>query len=135
MSIRERDILVPMQAFYHSQEAQNPAIEVEICYNIEHMGISLGEKKSIVRTVRSVPGARDLAVVIFGSQARGDARFGSDIDIGVEHTDGQPIAPGIVADIQEALDESPLKQRTEVVDLSRTSREFRTEALSHAIAL
>jgi len=97
--------------------------------------MGLKEKEIIARVVHSVAGAAGVKVVVFGSQARGDAGFGSDIDLGLERGDGTPLPPGLVADIQEALDESALEKRVEVVDLGRASYRFREEALSQAISL
>ena len=99
------------------------------------MGISPTEKEIIARVMHSVPGALGLRMLVFGSQARADAAFGSDIDIGLERRDGTPLPPGLVADIQEAFDESSLEKRVEVVDLARTSHRFRNEALSQVISL
>lgn len=97
------------------------------------MEVGQKEKEAIARVLRSVPLAAGVKAVLFGSQARGDASFGSDIDLGLERADGRPLAPGLVADIQEAFDESSLEQRVEVVDLARASRRFRNEALSQVV--
>ena len=99
------------------------------------MKIGEKEKEIILRALRSVSGAERLSILIFGSQARGDASFGSDIDVGVKRLDGSPLPPGALADMQEALDESSLTGRAEVVDLARTSQKFRTRALEHTISL
>ena len=99
------------------------------------MKIGAKEKEIIAHLVRSIPGAAGISAVVFGSQARGDATLGSDIDVGLESKDGAPLPPGLLADIQEALDDSPLLERVEVVDLARTSRRFRSEALSHTISI
>lgn len=88
-----------------------------------------------MRVLYAVPGTAGLKMVVFGSQARNDASFGSDIDVGLEQKDGKPLPPGLVADIQEAFDESMLLKRVEVVDIARTSRRFRDEALSQAISI
>ena len=93
------------------------------------------QKEAITRIMRSIPSAGDVRVVIFGSRARGDARFGSDIDVGIERKDGMPLPPGFLADVQEAFDESSLEERVEVVDLARVSPGFRYEALSHSVSL
>ncbi len=93
------------------------------------------KKKQIARIARSIPGAGSIRVVVFGSQARGDSAFGSDIDVGIERADGLPLRPGVLADIQEAFDESSLEERVEVVDIARASGRFRSEALQNAVAL
>ena len=99
------------------------------------MEIGLKEKKIIADVLQSIPEAAHLTAVVFGSHARDDASFGSDIDIGLERKDGMPLQPGLLQDIQEALENSPLEQRVEVVDLARASDSFRNEALSHTIAI
>ena len=99
------------------------------------MGIGSTEKAIIANVLRSVLGAEGVTAVVFGSQARGDASEGSDIDIGLRAANGLPLPSGLLSDIQDALDDSPLMQRVEVVDLARTSQQFRDEALSRTIAL
>ena len=102
---------------------------------VDGMGINTKEKETIVRVLRSFPGTVGVKAVIFGSQASGEASFGSDIDLGLERADGKPLPPGVVADIQEAFDESSLEKRVEVVDLARASGRFRSEALSRALSV
>ena len=99
------------------------------------MSIGAKERATIANVLRSVPGAEGVTAVVFGSQARGDASDGSDIDIGLRAANGMPLPAGLLSDIQDALDDSPLVQRVEVVDLARTSQQFRDEALSRTIAL
>lgn len=99
------------------------------------MAVGQKEKDIIAHTVRSVPGAERVKVVVFGSQARGDAAFGSDIDVGIESIHGGPLPPGLLSDIQDALDESPLSARAEAVDLARSGSGFRERALAHAVPL
>lgn len=99
------------------------------------MNTSRIDTQRIVEILRSVPGTEQARTVLFGSQARGDAVFGSDIDIGIESVDGTPLPHGLLADIEEAFDNSSLEERVQVVDLARASAAFRREALSHAILL
>lgn len=53
---------------------------------------------------------------LFGSRARGDARRWSDIDIAVEPL--QPLRPGLLSELREALAESSLLLDVDLVDLS-----------------
>ena len=99
------------------------------------MSIGAKEKEIIANILRSVSGAENVTAVVFGSQARGDASFGSDIDLGLRAANGMPLPSGLLSDVQDALDDSPLVQRVEVVDLARASQQFRDVALSHTIAL
>lgn len=103
-------------------------------YN-KNMKISKKEQELLARVVRGVPGTEGVKAIIFGSQVRGEAHFGSDIDLGLESKDGGVLPPGLVSDVQEALDESPLLQRVDVVDLSRAGVRLRQEALAHAITI
>ena len=99
------------------------------------MGITQRDREVIASTLRKALGTEEVTAVIFGSQARGDAHFGSDVDIGLSTKSGEPLPPGLLADVQEAFDDSSLTQRVEVVDLARTTQTFRDEALRHTIPI
>ncbi len=62
-------------------------------------------------------------IFLFGSRARGDARRASDIDIALEAETPLPIE--LLSEIRDALDESEILPRVDVVDLVRASAEFR----------
>lgn len=70
--------------------------------------------------------------VVFGSRADGTARRYSDIDVGLA---GEPLAFDRLARLAEALEDSELPYRVDVVNLAQTSHEFRTVALRTAITL
>jgi len=57
---------------------------------------------------------RDIGLKLFGSRARGDARRASDIDLAL--VGKQPIAAADMAALREALEESPVPFRIDLVD-------------------
>jgi predicted nucleotidyltransferase len=76
-------------------------------------------------------GSQRARVFLFGSRARGTARRSSDIDVGVIAE--VPLAPGTLARIREALEESTIPYTVEVVDLSSADETFRRRALAEAV--
>lgn len=58
-------------------------------------------------------------VWLFGSQARGDAGVRSDIDVAVLPLEELP--PGVLSGLREALEESTVPQRVDLVDLRDAS--------------
>lgn len=77
-----------------------------------------------------LPGYRALA---FGSRVKGTARRFSDLDIAV---DGATAIPWMtLGQLKEALSESDLPMRVDVVDLTSSSKEFRDMVLAHALPL
>lgn len=70
-------------------------------------------------------------VFLYGSRARGTATRTSDIDVGI--VPDQPLPPGLLSDMREALEESTIPYPVEVVDLSRTDSQFRDRVLKDAI--
>ena len=65
----------------------------------------------------------DVDLYLFGSRARGDARLASDIDLAVDPRGELP--RGALLDLEEALDESTVPVRVEVVDLRFAGRDLR----------
>ncbi len=61
-------------------------------------------------------------VYLFGSHARGDARWTSDIDLAIEAD--QPLPPTVLQEIIEAIEESTVPYHVDVVDLGRVDRQF-----------
>lgn len=64
-----------------------------------------------------------VAVYLFGSWARGEARRSSDIDIAVDAP--RPLPLGVMARLREALEESTVPYQVDTVELAETSPEFR----------
>ena len=67
-------------------------------------------------------------IFVFGSRASGKAKKYSDYDIGII---GKKSVPWhILAEIEEALEESDLPYRVDIVDFSSVSNDFRKVALT-----
>ncbi len=65
----------------------------------------------------------DAEIWLFGSCARGDAGHLSDIDIAIESA--TPLPVGLLARLREALEESTIPYRVEIVDLRDADPRFR----------
>lgn len=83
------------------------------------------------RLVVKMLGPQHARLFLFGSRARGDSRRGSDIDIAL--LPEVPLPPGTLAHLREALEESHIPYRVEIVDLSTTTETFRRKVLAEAI--
>ena len=70
-------------------------------------------------------------VYLFGSWAKGTASRGSDIDVAV--LGGQPVAPWVLGEIRERLEESGVLYPVDLVDLSSASSSFREKVLAEGI--
>lgn len=70
-------------------------------------------------------------VYLFGSQARGDVWTLSDIDVAVEPC--EPLPAGLLARLREALEESTIPVRVDVVDLSDSDEDFRQRVRAEGI--
>jgi predicted nucleotidyltransferase len=75
------------------------------------------------RVVVDKLGGLPARIFLFGSRARGDARRASDIDIALEGSSPLPIE--LLSEIRDALEESEILPRVDVVDLMRASAELR----------
>lgn len=62
-------------------------------------------------------------VYLFGSWARGAQRPTSDIDVAIESS--EPLPRALLASLREALEESTIPNRVDVVDLAETDGAFR----------
>jgi len=67
-------------------------------------------------------------VYLFGSRAQGNARRNSDIDIGILLDPVVP--PEILAEIRDALTESTIPYRVDVVDLGQVDAPFRRRVVA-----
>jgi type I restriction enzyme S subunit len=75
--------------------------------------------------------SRVFRVFLFGSRAAGNARFGSDIDVGI--LGNQPLSSAIIAEIEFELDDSIVPFQVDIVDFSRIDPEFRKVAMRHIV--
>lgn len=99
------------------------------------MSLSLHTRTAITNLVRHIAGPLPVRIYIFGSQARGAAGFGSDIDVAIERVDQKPLPPGLLTEIRDALDDSNIPERVDVVDWAVVSDGFRAAASRDAIQL
>jgi hypothetical protein len=82
------------------------------------------------RLVTDVLGGEPVDVYLFGSRARGDHRLASDVDLALDPRG--PLSRAKLAALREALEESPVPLRVELVDLSRVDASFRKRVLAEA---
>ena len=61
-------------------------------------------------------------VYLFGSYARGDDRWTSDVDVAIEPR--RPLPARVLADLRETLEESTIPLHVDVVDLGQAAPEF-----------
>jgi predicted nucleotidyltransferase len=62
-------------------------------------------------------------VFLFGSMALGNTHNASDIDIAIDP--GEPLPSNLIAEIADALEESDIIRRVDLVDLSKASAALR----------
>lgn len=74
------------------------------------------------RIVLQALGPRPVRVYLFGSWASGTQRRSSDIDVAIHA--GEPLPPGMLAGLREALEESNIPYRVEIVDLAEADSAF-----------
>ena len=77
----------------------------------------------VKRIVSRVVGQRPVDVYLFGSWARGAQRSTSDIDVAIESA--EPLPRALLASLREALEESTIPNRVDVVDLAEADAAFR----------
>jgi len=85
-----------------------------------HGAATLDHVRAIVQRTL---GRRPVSVYLFGSWASGAPHQASDIDIAVDAAEPLPLE--ILARLREALEESTVPYRVDVVDLSDADAEFR----------
>lgn len=88
----------------------------------------LREVRRIV--LRGLAGRR-ARVYLFGSWARGQASRVSDIDVAILPMENLPV--GLLAEIQDALDESLSLYPVDLVDLTAASDAFRARVLAEGL--
>jgi predicted nucleotidyltransferase len=74
------------------------------------------------RVVLDALGDHPASVYLFGSWARGEPRPPSDIDVAIEAA--APVPAGLLARVREALEDSTVPYRVEVVDLADADAAF-----------
>ncbi len=70
---------------------------------------------------------------VFGSRATGSARRYSDLDLALEA--GAPLGPDVLGNVTEALSESDLPYKADVIDLRSVDRNFRAIIEAEMVAL
>lgn len=104
------------------------------CYNRRVVEASVSEPRSVAEVrqivLRALAGLK-VRVFLFGSRATGSAQASSDIDVAVLPL--EPLPRGTLAALREALEESPIPQCADLVDLSRAEPEFRARVLAEGI--
>jgi uncharacterized protein len=90
--------------------------------------VSIAEARRVV-----VAGLRPhrAKVFLFGSRVVGGAREGSDIDVAVLPL--EPLPPGTLAEIRDALEESTVPYRVDLVDLDLAPSSLRDRVLREGI--
>ena len=78
--------------------------------------------REVRAVVARVLGARDATVYLFGSFASGTQRRTSDIDLAIESA--TPLPRTLLAKLRDALEESRVPYRVDVVDLAEANPEF-----------
>ena len=86
-------------------------------------------KKEILAIIGEYLDLKKYKVFFFGSRVEGKGNERSDIDIGIEGPEG--ILLGIMAQIQENIDNLPILYKIEVVDFKNVSPDFREVALQY----
>lgn len=81
------------------------------------------DRSAIERIVAPLLARQDARLKLFGSRARGDARGASDIDLAL--ISGQPIAAADLASLREALEESQVPFRIDLVDYASAPAQLR----------
>ena len=70
-------------------------------------------------------------VYLFGTRAHGRASRTSDIDVGVLPL--EPLSPGVLSAIREALEESRVPYTVDLVDLSQVDSDLRRRVLEEGV--
>ena len=73
----------------------------------------------------------DVKVFLFGSRARSDSRDSSDVDIGL--LPGAGFKLHLISLLREAIEESTIPYKVDVINLNETSPEFREEVLKEGV--
>ena len=93
--------------------------------------VAMKALEEVRRIVLDVVSDKNVRVYLFGSWARGEATRLSDIDVAIDPHATLP--RGTLAQLRERLEESHVPYRVDVVDLTRTSPEFRQRILTERV--
>ncbi len=112
----------------------NPVIT--LCERIDEAGdLMVAARDAYLDRVKDVVldavGGYPVTVYLFGSRARGDIRRTSDVDVAVEPHG--PLPASLLANLRDALDESTIPYRVDIVDLSAADRAFRERVRKEGI--
>jgi len=86
------------------------------------------EHAAIIREVLRAHLSANARAYVFGSRAHGGARQYFDLDLALEWD--RPLGLHIIGEIAEALSESDLPYKVDIVDLATVDPDFRTRVLS-----
>jgi len=86
---------------------------------VAHPGSLAADLDELEQLVRARLRGRPARVFLFGSAARGEAGRTADLDLAVLPVGPLPI--GLLAELREAVEDSGLVRRVDVVDLSQAS--------------
>ncbi len=73
----------------------------------------------------------NIKIVLFGSRARKENNYRSDIDIGLLPVEDLPI--GAKSDLYEKIDALNIPYKVDIVDLSTVSETFRQQAIKDSV--
>ena len=91
------------------------------------------DQAAIVRDVLRAHLPAGTQAYVFGSRAHGGARQYSDLDLALEWE--RPLGLEILSQIAEALSESDLPYKVDIVDLATVEPGFKTRILSDCVPL
>jgi len=91
---------------------------------------SLGLLKSIAGDVFK---GENVAVILFGSRARGDYFETSDVDVGI--LPAGEVNESTIALFRERIENSNIPYKVDAVDLSRASKEFTDKVLEEGVII
>jgi predicted nucleotidyltransferase len=96
------------------------------------MSLDSPDLREVRRIVLHGLAGRRARVYLFGSWARGEACRISDIDVAI--LPAEPLPLGLLAELQEDLEESLSLYPVDLVDLSTTSDLFRARVLAEGLS-
>ncbi len=91
------------------------------------------EEVAIVRDALRLRLPRGTRVLVFGSRAHGGARRYSDLDLALEWD--RPLGLDLIGEIAEALSESDLPYKVDIVDLAMVDPSFRRRIAADGLVL